>query len=329
MLGVAACTASTAQEIKQTGFVTIKVTDELMGAVTNAEVRFVERSSKEENVRATDRAGSAVVELVPGDYDVFVTSKGFQFLAMHFGEVRPGEHRKLNAVLKVWRTHVGGSLSSGPQSAQASLLELKSGQMVGRFSTSGKTVVASVVELAYRYQLPMAVEYADRDATTRPLNLEFHNQSVRRILEAIVRQAPHYRVSFSNGIVDIFSPEAREDASNLLNVAIKDFSVIEMETREADCQLFCALSHEVNSAWCGGSVAVGQWEPVRITLHLQNAKVYEVLNAIVAQNGRAIWTVTASPEKRSNLQSGGIWYIYPLQQPFAATASERLARMQR
>jgi hypothetical protein len=220
-------------------------------------------------------------------------------------------------------------LDQKAQSAQASLFEHKSGHIVGRFSTSGKTVVASVVELAYRYQLPMAVEYADRDATTRPLNLEFHNQSVRRILEAIVRQAPRFRVSFSNGIVDIFSPEAREDASNLLNAAIKDFSVTEMETREADFQLFCALSHEVNSPWCGGSLAVGQWEPVRITLHLQNAKVYEVLNAIVAQNGRAIWTVTASPEKTSNLQSGGIWYIYPLQQPFAATASERLARMQR
>jgi hypothetical protein len=210
-----------------------------------------------------------------------------------------------------------------------SLFEHKTGQIVERFNTSGKTVVASAVELAYRYQLPMAVEYADRDATTRLLNLEFHNQSVQRILEAIVRQAPQYRVSFSQGIVDIFSPKARGDASNLLNTAIKDFSVTEMETREADFQLFCAFVHEVNLSWCGGSLAVGQWEPVRITVHLQHAKVYEILNAIVAQNGKAIWTVTASPEKPSKLQSGGIWYIYPLQRPFEATALERLARVQR
>jgi len=172
----------------------------------------------------------------------------------------------------------------------------------------------------------MAVEYADRDATTRPLNLQFHNESVRGILEAIVRQAPQYHVSFSEGIVDIFVPKAREDTSNLLNKVIKNFSVVEMETRKADFQLFCALAHEVNFSGCGGSLAVGQWEPRRITLHLQSAKVYEVLNAIVAQNGKAIWTVTAT--KLSNLQSGGIWYIYPLQQPFEATVSERLARMQ-
>jgi hypothetical protein len=131
-----------------------------------------------------------------------------------------------------------------PQS-QMSLFDHQIGQVVKRFNTSGKTVVASLVELSYWYQLPTAVEYADRDATTRPLNLEFHNQSVRRIVEAIVRQAPQYRVSFSQGIVDIFSPKARGDASNLLNAAIKDFSVTEMETREADFQLFCAFVHEI------------------------------------------------------------------------------------
>src|SRR6202011_5143005 len=48
------------------------------------------------------------------------------------------------------------------------------------------------------------------------------------------------------------------------------------------------------SQGCGGSLAVGQWDPLRISLHLHNVRVYEILNAIVAQNGRAIWTVTAS-----------------------------------
>ena len=58
---------------------------------------------------------------------------------------------------------------------------------------------SSVVDLAYTYQLPMALECADRDATTRPLNLQFHNESVRRILEGIIRQSPAFRVSFAEG----------------------------------------------------------------------------------------------------------------------------------
>src|SRR4029077_5517454 len=44
---------------------------------------------------------------------------------------------------------------------------------------------------------PMAIEYADLAATTRSLNLEFHNKSFRGIVEAIVKEDPQYRVSFS------------------------------------------------------------------------------------------------------------------------------------
>jgi hypothetical protein len=215
------------------------------------------------------------------------------------------------------------------QPALLSSFQRKIDQRVETFAISGKTMMDSLVELAYRYQLPMAVEYADRDAATRPLNLEFRRKSVREILEAIVGQAPEYRVSFSGGIVDVFCPKAREDPSNLLNTVIKDFLVKDMETRKADFQLFCALSFGIKSSACAGSLAVGQWEPIRITVHLQNARVYEVLNAIVAQNRKAIWTVVTDPRKESNLQTGGIWYIYPLKQPFAASVSERLAKMWR
>jgi hypothetical protein len=212
------------------------------------------------------------------------------------------------------------------QSLRVSKFEQKIDGLVERFSTSGRTLVDSIIELAYKYQVPMAIEYADRQATTRPLNLEFHNKSFRGIVEAIVKEDPQYRVSFSNGVVDIFAPMAREDSSNLLNKIVKDFSVTEMETRLADSQLFCALAPLAGSNGCGGSLAVGQWDPLRITLHMHDARVYEILNAIVAQNRRAIWTVTAS--KLGSLpQCCGLWYIYPLQEPFKSTVSDRLVRM--
>ena len=120
---------------------------------------------------------------------------------------------------------------------------------------------------------------------------------------------------------------AREDSSNLLNKIMKDFSVTEMETRLADSQLFCAVGQAAGSGGCGGSLAVGQWDPLRITLHLHNVRVYEILNAIVAQNGRAIWTVTASNLAASLLQCCGLWYIYPLQEPFKSVVSDGLVRM--
>ena len=204
--------------------------------------------------------------------------------------------------------------------------EQKINKLVDRFNTRGRTLFDSVIELAYDYQVPMAIEYADRDAAIKPINLEFHNKSLREMVEAIVKQDQQYRVSFSDGVVDIFSPRAREDRSNLLNKVLKDFSVTEMETRKADFQLFCAVVQAAGSGGCGGSLAVGQWDPLRITLHLHNARVYEILNAIVAQNGRAIWTVMAS-NLASLPQCCGLWYIYPLQAPFKSVVSDRLVRM--
>jgi hypothetical protein len=160
--------------------------------------------------------------------------------------------------------------------------EAKLDRHVSRFDSSGRTLAACVVDLAYEYQLPMAIEFVDRDAM-RPLHVEFRNRSVRQVLEDIIRQVPRYRVTFSEGLVDIFTPESRGDPSSPLNAVIRDFAVTEQETRQADFQLLCVLSKQVyDSKFCGGSLAVGQWEPTRITLHLHNAKVYEIVNAIVA-----------------------------------------------
>lgn len=233
---------------------------------------------------------------------------------------------KLICVFALWLPILSAQSVKPPtakvQLPRVSDFEQKIDSRIQQFSTSGRTLVDSVIELAYKYQVPMAIEYADWEATKRPLNLEFHKKSFRGIVEAIVKEDPQYQVSFSNGIVDIFSPTAREDGSNLLNKIMKDFSVTEMETRRADFQLFCALTQ----SGCAGSLAVGQWDPLRNTLHMHNARVYEILNAIVAQNGRAIWTVTAS-NLASLPQCCGLWYIYPLEEPFKSTVSDRLVRM--
>ena len=94
------------------------------------------------------------------------------------------------------------------ESARALSFEEKLDRRV-RFDTAGRTLVASIVELAFRYQLPTAIEYADREATTRPLNLQSRNESVRSILEAITEQVPGYSVSFSDGIVESFAARGR------------------------------------------------------------------------------------------------------------------------
>jgi hypothetical protein len=218
-------------------------------------------------------------------------------------------------------------VSLGP--ALQSQLEQKLDQRVSQFDTAGRTFVGSVTALAYCYGFPTAIEYADREAARRPLNLKFRDRSVREVLEVLVQQTPEYRMSFGDGIVDVYSPRARADDSNVLNRVIRDYAITQKETREADFELFCELGKKLGSRFCGGSLAIGQWEPTRISLHLQNAKVYEVINAIVAANRRAMWTVTARPDRMSKIQDGGNWYVYTLERPFEETVVERLERAAR
>ena len=59
------------------------------------------------------------------------------------------------------------------ESATVSSFEQTLDKHVQRFDTAGKTLVASVVELAFAYELPTAIEYADREATTRAAEFGF------------------------------------------------------------------------------------------------------------------------------------------------------------
>jgi hypothetical protein len=222
----------------------------------------------------------------------------------------------------------GSRTKPGPQSTTARADQGKLDRRIPDFHTSGRTMMTTIIDMAYAFQFPTGIEYVDREATTRPLYLEFHDQSIRAILSAIIAEFPAYRVSFSGEVVQIDSPKSLEDPSNPFNKSIRDFSVAAADTQDANLTLVCELSKELGpQRFCGGSTATGQWGPRRITLHLQNAKVYEILDAIVHENGDAIWIVMAPDSKLPQTQAGALWHIYPLHAPFQATVLDKLTNI--
>jgi hypothetical protein len=192
------------------------------------------------------------------------------------------------------------------------------------FDVSGKSMTHLVLDLAYQYQLPMGIEHVTADALYRPLNLRLKRRNLKEIISTIVQAVPGFQVDFSGGLVDIFSPMARLDASIPLNTTIHAFDVSNLDTHWADYELFCVLERQMHPhSGCGGSIAPGQWGDLRITLHLQNKHVYEALNAIVAQNGRAVWArIFPLPRKPGDFISLGSWHIYPLSPHFESAALE-------
>lgn len=194
---------------------------------------------------------------------------------------------------------------------------------VPRFEAAGRSMAELAVQMAFRYRLPMAIEYLDRNALRMPLHLKMKDQTARQVMASIVGLVPGYRVDFSQGLVDIYSPSARSDISNPLNIVIRRYDVNGLDTHLADSQLLCVLGQQINPhSGCGGSVAPGQWGPLKITLHLESKRVYEVLNAIVAQNGAALWAPVARPVGPSRMLTN-FWYIYPLDPPFQRTILDR------
>jgi len=139
---------------------------------------------------------------------------------------------------------------------------------------------------------------------------------------------PGFRISFESGVVSVYSPQQRQDGTDLLNKTIPQFSVVGVATEDAETDLMYALTQTVDPrAGCISSIAKGQLGSSRITLTAKNMTVHEILDRIVAQNGDAVWTVTVPPSKLGAIPIVDLWHIYPLQTQFESVVQAKLTEM--
>jgi hypothetical protein len=210
------------------------------------------------------------------------------------------------------------------QGITRSLHDKLEGRMA-EFDASGRAMAPLLLGLAYKHKLPMALECVTSDAMEKPVNLRMKSHSLKDVIEAIVRAVPGFQVSLAQGLVDVYCPEERSDPSNPFNTTVHAFNATNLDTHRADAELLCSIGRELNpNTGCGGSIAVGQWGDVTINLHLENRKVYEILNAIVAQNGQAVWTPIFPLPRSRGKNTINFWYIYPLDPAFQPTVVQRL-----
>lgn len=195
------------------------------------------------------------------------------------------------------------------------------------FDGSGRPMVPLLLGIAYKYKLPMGFEYVDSDAVRRPIKLRLKGRTLRDSIGALVATAPGLRVDFSGGLVDIYSVKGRSENSNPFNITIRAYDVDRLDTHRASAELLNILMQQIHPhAVVLNSIAPGQWGDLGITLHMRDRKVYEILNAIVAQTGSAVW-ISAIPAGHLTTLSTNVtknfWYIYPLDSAFESMAVER------
>ncbi len=181
---------------------------------------------------------------------------------------------------------------------------------VAAFDSKERPFVRAVLDLVYEYRLPLGLEYVDAEAIRRPLELKLKEKSVREILRAVVAQLPQYQITFAPGVVEIYSPQARADASNLLNTVIENFEVRNQDAKRASWEVYASLEAQLrpHNAIIGN--ILGEVPP-KISLNLRHKKVYELLDAIVTENGDSLWVPRVPPEKLSKFDETP-WQLFGL-----------------
>jgi hypothetical protein len=170
---------------------------------------------------------------------------------------------------------------------------------VKEFALLNRPVIEGLFDLADRYKVPLGVEYLDARLMRHPVSLRLENITVATAFEALVKPLQEYQVDYSHGLVEVYSPKARRDPSNILNMTISRFQVAHVNAMDASLQLEEEVFARLNpGVGFGGDYAYGANAPTqpKVTLDLNDRKVYEILNAIVAADGEAMWLVRVPPE---------------------------------
>jgi hypothetical protein len=175
-------------------------------------------------------------------------------------------------------------------------------------------------------RIPFALEYVDRAAVTPRPRLRLPQQTLERRLESVVGMMPGFKVSFAGGLVDVYSPAARSDSSDLLNVLLPSFKVQGMDAGFANAAAFDALTVRELPGSGGALHSTGGIGGSRVTVDARSVPVYEVLNKIVSEQGHSLWVVGVPPDKLSKL-SGNLWYFYGFDSVLEQTVIERLVNL--
>src|SRR5437879_3808087 len=121
---------------------------------------------------------------------------------------------------------------------------------VAAFDAAGRPFVRIILDLAYEYQLPLGLEYVDAEAMERPLSVKLQNKRVRDILQDVLALLPQYRLKVTPLILEIYSPKARTDSSNLLNTSIDNFKCLDQSPRMASVAVYSAMMSQIHVPCC-------------------------------------------------------------------------------
>lgn len=237
----------------------------------------------------------------------------------------------------------------GAKAARAESLEEKL-RATTDYVPTATAPVDRLVEVAQRFNIPMAVEWVDREGTiTSEKKRPTRNRTVRRLIEEIIGKPSDYVVEVEGGLLRIYSSTAALHPFNFLNIRLDDYSVKDGDLFDAEDRLRWAirftLEPEKYLNGFGGGYGHGAgdvFEIKKFTLSGSDLTIREVLNQIILAQGNALWVAvikndylngpepswkkkgSGEEEEESDLSITSGWRFYPLAD-IAELAPEQIA----
>lgn len=161
-----------------------------------------------------------------------------------------------------------------------------------------------LIEVAQRFQIPMAIEWLEEKDERSKSTLNFKHGSVLELIKTIVEQSPEHQVLNEGRILYIYPPSVAAHQFNFLNLRIDAYAVTEESLLGAQASLRTRIKRMLypdlyKNGYGGGhgGVAVGVFSEKNITFAVSDMTIREILNRIAVENGNALWIVKLKPDE--------------------------------
>lgn len=179
-----------------------------------------------------------------------------------------------------------------------------------------RNMIDALLILGQQQRIGMGIDYIDRVAFEKKVDIHLRGVTVAEALNAITRPF-EYRWLPDGRAIRITHRGAMVGNRNLLNTRIARFKVSKMPVELADCKVHGALYFALNPNSSGvlGDCPYGGIEHEVDGLEKKNATVRQILNALVSQHGNAAWVVQQPPWTMDKELGYGLWKMLAYDRP--------------
>ena len=212
-------------------------------------------------------------------------------------------------------------LHSSSRAATAELT-LKLNTTVNQYHLKALGLADAFTKIADQFRLPMGIEWVKDKGTVRGLNLAWKDETLTRILSAVIKQYPGYAFEIEGGVVHVFRQDLVNNEHNFLNRKVPDWlearqevgGIINQRLQEA-AQNIVAPHTLPPGAGEGFEYATGVSEKP-LTVRLRGKTIREALVELAGKSEHKIWIVTFTASSTLTptgfLRTETLWHPSPL-----------------